>query len=165
MANKDTERIVLTQETYDKYKAEYDNLILVQRPAVQAELKEARAQGDLSENAEYDAARDKQAQIEGRILELEKILDNADVYEAVVNFQTDAEKTAGIGATVTYLNLEDNKKYVVTIMGSHDSNPFENKISNVSPIALAIMEAKIGETIEVEVPNKYSIQVLDIEYK
>ncbi|KKB26853.1 Transcription elongation factor GreA [Mycoplasmopsis meleagridis] len=154
------EKILLTQETYDKYKAEYDNLILVQRPAVQAELKEARAQGDLSENAEYDAARDKQAQIEGRILELEEILEKAQVYESDSKKN---KKTAGIGAKVTYLNLNDNKEYTVSIMGSHDSNPFENKISDVSPLAQAIMEISIGEIVEVDVPKKYSIKLLNIE--
>ncbi|KUH47399.1 transcription elongation factor GreA [Mycoplasmopsis meleagridis] len=160
MAVDEKEKILLTQETYDKYKAEYDNLILVQRPAVQAELKEARAQGDLSENAEYDAARDKQAQIEGRILELEEILEKAQVYESDSKKN---KKTAGIGAKVTYLNLNDNKEYTVSIMGSHDSNPFENKISDVSPLAQAIMEISIGEIVEVDVPKKYSIKLLNIE--
>ncbi|WP_416738096.1 transcription elongation factor GreA [Mycoplasmopsis meleagridis] len=160
MAVDEKEKILLTQETYDKYKAEYDNLILVQRPAVQAELKEARAQGDLSENAEYDAARDKQAQIEGRILELEEILEKAQVYESDSKKN---KKTAGIGAKVTYLNLNDNKEYTVLIMGSHDSNPFENKISDVSPLAQAIMEISIGEIVEVDVPKKYSIKLLNIE--
>ncbi|MEA4115537.1 transcription elongation factor GreA [Mycoplasma sp. 744] len=158
MPNSEKEKILLTQETYDKYKAEYDNLILVQRPAVQAELKEARAQGDLSENAEYDAARDKQAQIEGRILELEEILEKAEVYD-----KSQKQTYTGIGSKVTYLDIQKNQTYTVTIMGSHDTNPFENKISNMSPLALAIAEASIGEIVEVEVPQKYSIKVLKVE--
>ncbi|EGV00282.1 transcription elongation factor GreA [Mycoplasmopsis columbina] len=163
MAIKKEDKILLTKETLDKYRAEYENLIKVERPAVQAELKEARAQGDLSENAEYDAARDKQAQIEGRILELEDILQKAELYEESSR-SASARQKIGIGAKVTYLNLKTNQEHVVTIMGSHDSNPFEGKISTESPIAVAIMDAEIGEVTEVDVPNKYSIKVLKFEY-
>ncbi|MGV2393295.1 UNVERIFIED_CONTAM: transcription elongation factor GreA [Campylobacter lari] len=159
--NLDEQIIYLSQDTLDKYKEEYNNLINVERPAVQAALKEARAQGDLSENAEYDAARDKQSIVEGRILELEAILEKAIVIDKQV---AQANSKAGIGATVTYLNLKTDEVKTVTIMGVHDSNPLENKISNESPVAQAIMEAEIGEEIEVEVPNKYSIRVISIEY-
>ncbi|VEU78088.1 transcription elongation factor GreA [Mycoplasmopsis columbinasalis] len=161
MPNKKNDTILLTQDTFDKYKQEYLNLVQVQRPAIQLELKEARAQGDLSENAEYDAARDKQALIENKILELEAILDKAQIID---QSEVNRDKKAGIGAKVTYLNLSNNKEYVVTIMGSHDSNPFENKISNESPIAKAIMEAEVGEVTEVDVAVKYQIKILNIEY-
>nr|WP_318029973.1 GreA/GreB family elongation factor [Mycoplasmopsis bovis] len=75
------------------------------------------------------------------------------------------QNKAGIGATVKYLNMKTNKELVVTIMGPHDSNPIENKISNESPVAQAIMEANgIGDVVEVEVTQKYNIKVLDISY-
>ncbi|WP_027120652.1 transcription elongation factor GreA [Mycoplasmopsis lipofaciens] len=166
MAIKKQEKILLAQETLDKYKAEYEKLINVERPLVQAALKEARAQGDLSENAEYDAARDRQGVVEGRILELEKILENASVIENDVNDEKHGiNKVVKIGATVKFINLSNNKEYEVTIMGSHDSNPLEGKISNESPIAQAMIGVKVGEEVEVDVNNKYFIRILSIEYK
>ncbi|QYR08600.1 transcription elongation factor GreA [Mycoplasmopsis agalactiae] len=161
MALLGNEKIYLSEETYNKYKNEYTELVTVERPAVQASLKEARAQGDLSENAEYDAARDRQSEVERRILELERILENAEI----IDTKSAVQNKAGIGATVRYLNMKTNKELVVTIMGPHDSNPIENKISNESPVAQAIMEANgIGDVVEVEVLQKYNIKVLDISY-
>ncbi|MBZ4195551.1 transcription elongation factor GreA [Mycoplasma tauri] len=160
MARTSKEKVLLSQETLDRYKKEYHELVTVERPAVQAALKEARAQGDLSENAEYDAARDRQSEVEGRILELEHILERA----TVIQNDSINMKKAGIGATVKYLNMKTNEEKVVTIMGVHDSNPIENKISNESPVAQAIMEANIGDVVEVEVAQKYNIKVLDIFY-
>lgn len=150
--------IILTKETYKKYEEEYQNLINVERPAVQQALKEARAQGDLSENAEYDAARDRQSIVEGRIAELENILQNSTIIQ-----KTDRKDQAGIGSIVEYIDLSDNHTYTVTIMGSHDANPFENKISNESPLAKAIYDAKIGQEVEVETAKKYNIKVLSIK--
>lgn len=162
MARQNKEKIYISQETYEKYKQEYNTLINVERPAVQAALKEARAQGDLSENAEYDAARDRQSEVEGRILELESILDRIILIDSKNG--TNHSNKASIGATVKYLNLKTNKEMTVTIMGVHDSNPMENKISNESPVAQAIMDAQLGDIVEVEVPQKYSIKILDIKY-
>ncbi|VEU75370.1 transcription elongation factor GreA [Mycoplasmopsis maculosa] len=161
MAKNTNDLIYLSQDTLDRYKEEYNNLINVERPAVQAALKEARAQGDLSENAEYDAARERQSIVEGRIHELESILERAHLIESD-NKRTISNK-AGIGSLVRYLNLKTNEEREVRIMGMHDSNPLENKISNESPVAQAIMEAEIGEEVEVEVPNKYSIKIISIE--
>ncbi|WP_426461441.1 transcription elongation factor GreA [Mycoplasma hafezii] len=153
----DNDKIYVSQETLDKYKKEYEHLVSVERPAVQAALKEARAQGDLSENAEYDAARDKQAAVEGRIAELEKIIDQAVLIE-----NTNAG-TVGIGASVTFKNLETNEEVTVSIMGTHDSNPFEGKISNKSPLAVAMLGHKPGDVVEVEAPKKFTIQILDVQ--
>ncbi|WP_406617549.1 transcription elongation factor GreA [Mycoplasmopsis adleri] len=163
MARHNKEKIYISRETLDKYKEEYKHLINVERPAVQAALKEARAQGDLSENAEYDAARDRQSEVEGRILELESIIERSVVISS--NHTVTSTSRATIGATVTYLNLATNKENVVTIMGTHDCDPLTNKISNESPVAKAIMEAKIGDTIEVDAPEKYSIRILKIQYE
>lgn len=162
MAKRKSEKIYLSAATLAKYKAEYSNLINVERPKVQQALREARAQGDLSENAEYDAARDRQSEVEGRILELEGIIADAVLINKEIKAST---SKAGIGATVKYFNEKTKKEMTVTIMGVHDSNPFENKISNESPVAKAIMDAKIGDTIEVDVPLKYNIKILDISYK
>lgn len=150
------EKVFLAKETLEKYKKEYDKLVNIERPAVQNALKEARAQGDLSENAEYDAARDRQGIVESRISELESI-----IYHAVI-IETVEEGKIGIGSTVTYKSLRDNKEHKVTIMGSHDANPFENKISNESPLAIAMMDRVKGDIIEVEAPEKYNIEIFEI---
>ncbi|WP_027334833.1 transcription elongation factor GreA [Mycoplasmopsis felifaucium] len=163
MARHIKEKMYISQETLDKYKEEYKKLIEVERPAVQAALKEARAQGDLSENAEYDAARDRQSEVEGRILELESIIERSLVIPSATTSKSN--ERASIGATVTYLNLATNTTNVVTIMGVHDSDPLNNKISNESPVAKAIMDTKVGSTVEVDAPQKYSIKILQVEYK
>ncbi|QSF13984.1 transcription elongation factor GreA [Mycoplasma sp. Mirounga ES2805-ORL] len=159
MPNKKNETIYISQEKLNEYKSEFDNLINVERPKIQLELKEARAQGDLSENAEYDAARDKQAQVEGRISELERILENVKVIDSNSKDKTRAQ----IGSVVKYKNLENGKTYEVKIMGSFDSNPFVGNISNESPIAKAILDGKLNDEVEVDVQNKYLIKILEIK--
>ncbi|APJ38530.1 transcription elongation factor GreA [Mycoplasmopsis pullorum] len=153
-------KIFLASETLEKYKKEYEHLVNVERPAVQEALKEARAQGDLSENAEYDAARERQSVVEGRIAELESIIDRAVLIE-----ETNSREKVGIGSTVTFKNDKTNEISTVTIMGSHDANPFENKISNESPLAEAMLGSSRGDIVEVEAPTKYTIEILDIEFK
>ncbi|QGZ97770.1 transcription elongation factor GreA [Mycoplasma sp. NEAQ87857] len=149
--------IYLSKDTYDKYKLEYEHLVNVERPAVQAALKEARAQGDLSENAEYDAARDKQSVVEGRISELEKIIDQAIIIEQ------GSHDAVGIGSVVTFINVETKVTTTVKIMGTHDSNPFEGKVSNKSPLAVAMLGHEVGDIIEVEAPKKFSIEILSVK--
>lgn len=156
------DKIYLAQETLDKYKAEYHELVNVKRKEVQQALKEARAQGDLSENAEYDAARDLQGVVEGRILELEAIIEKAEV------ISTNEARTStkiGVGSTVKYEKIDSGEIKTVTIMGIHDSDPLNGKISNVSALALALSDGKIGQIVEVDAANKYSIKILDVEYK
>ncbi|VEU70838.1 transcription elongation factor GreA [Mycoplasmopsis glycophila] len=157
MSNIDN-KLYVSQETLEKYKKEYEHLVNIERPAVQAALKEARAQGDLSENAEYDAARDKQAAVEGRISELEKIIDRA------VLIENTTQETVGIGTLVTFLNLETNETTKVSIMGTHDTNPFEGKISNKSPLAVAMLGHKKNDIVEVEAPKKYTVKILEVEF-
>ena len=146
MSNK---KIILTQEGYDKLQEEYKELINVKRPANIQAIKEARSLGDLSENAEYDAARNEQAELESRIKYLEKILDNGN-YEIIKDKPTDK---VGIGSTVKikYVDEEDEEEY--TIVGSQEADPLLSKISNESPVAKALLDHKIGETVEVETPN------------
>ena len=133
-------KIYLTNEGFLEIEEELNHLKEVKRPEVIKALKDARALGDLSENADYDAARNEQAQIEGRILELEKILETAEIIEKKSNGKV------GIGATVTIEyddDPDDTEEY--TIVGSKEADPSNNKISNQSPLAIAIMDAKVGE--------------------
>ena len=149
--------LYLTQEGLDELKKELDELILVRRPEVINALKDARAQGDLSENAEYDAARTDQAIVESRIKELESMLERAVV---ITKVDTDV---VSIGSKVTLEYIDDNDTEEYSIVGSSEADPFTNKISNESPIAKAIMGLKIGSVVSVDSPNgKYDVKILAI---
>lgn len=151
-------KIFLTQEGYDDIKQELDYLINTKRPENINAIKEARALGDLSENADYDAARNEQAEIEAKIKKLETIIDNVEIIEEVSTDQV------GLGNTVkiSYVDdEEDTDEY--KIVGSQEADPFESKISNESPIAKALMGHKVGDIVSVESPNgSYEIKVVEI---
>ena len=152
-----SDKIYLTNEGFLEIEEELNNLREVKRPAIIKALKDARALGDLSENADYDAARKEQAQIEGRIVELEKILEIAELIEKK---DTDS---VGLGTTVKIKYLEDDDVEEYRIVGSKEADPSEDKISNESPLAKAIMGAKAGEVRSVESPNgKYDVEILEI---
>lgn len=149
--------LYLTQEGLDEIKKELDELKLVKRPEVISALKDARAQGDLSENAEYDAARTEQAIVESRIKELEVMLERA-----VVITKVDTN-VVSIGTKVTIEYVDDEEEEVYSIVGSKEADPFSNKISNESPIAKAIMGLKVGSVVSVDSPNgKYDVKILAI---
>ena len=149
--------LYLTQEGLEDLKKELDDLILVKRPEVINALKDARAQGDLSENAEYDAARTEQAIVESRIKELEDMLEKAVV---ITKADTDAV-SIGSKVTIEYVDDEETEEY--SIVGSSEADPFSNKISNESPIAKAIMGLKVGSVVSVDSPNgKYDVKVVAI---
>lgn len=149
--------IYLTSEGLDEIKKELDHLKLVKRPEVINALKDARALGDLSENAEYDAARNEQAIVEGRIVELEAMIENAVVIEKA---DTDC---VSIGTKVKIEYVEDNDTEEYSIVGSKEADPFQNKISNESPIAKAIMGLKVGNIAHVSSPNgQYDVKILQI---
>ena len=146
--------LYLTEEGLEEIKKELDELIQVKRPEVINALKDARAQGDLSENAEYDAARQEQAVVEARIKELETMVERAVV---ITKVDTDV---VSIGTKVTIEYVEDEEKEEYSIVGSSEADPFENKISNESPIGAALMGAKKGEIIEANTPGgvaKYKV--------
>ena len=150
---------LLTSEGFLKLEEELNHLKLVERPKVIEALKDARAQGDLSENADYDAARNDQAEIEGRIKELEYMLDHAKIID-----EKKEKGVVGLGSTVkiAYVDDDDDEEEY-KIVGSLEANPFENKISNESPIAKAIMGLKVGSVVSVESPNgKYDVKILAI---
>lgn len=149
--------LFLTQEGLDELKKELDELIQVRRPEVINALKDARAQGDLSENAEYDAARTEQAIVESRIKELEAMLERAVV---ITKVDTDV---VSIGTKVTLEYIEEEEEEEYSIVGSSEADPFSNKISNESPIAKAIMGLKVGSIVSVDSPNgKYDVKILAI---
>ena len=153
-----TKEVYLTQQGLDDIKKELDYLKLEKRPEVIEALKEARALGDLSENAEYDAARNEQAMVEANIKELEKMIENA-----VVVTKVDTSKVT-IGTTVTLKYVEDGDTDDYSIVGSKEVDPFMNKISNESPIAQAIMNKKVGDIVTVESPSgTYDVEIMDIK--
>ena len=152
-------KVYLTNEGFLEIEEELNHLKEVKRPEIIKALKDARALGDLSENADYDAARNEQAQIEGRILELEKILETAELIE-----QRDTDKV-GLGATVIirYLDEDEDDTEEYRIVGSKEADPSNNKISNESPLAQAIMGAKAGDERTVESPRgSYRVEIVEI---
>ena len=156
MANKNT--VYLTQEGLDDLKKELEDLINVRRPANIQAIKEARSLGDLSENAEYDAARNEQAQIEARIQQLEKMLENVSIIAEVSN------DTVSIGNTVSIKYVDDDEEDEYKIVGSQEADPFESKISNESPIAQALFDHKVGDIVTVESPNgSYEVEIIEIK--
>lgn len=158
MSNND--KVYLTDEGFLELETELNELKNVKRPAVIKALKEARALGDLSENADYDAARAEQAQVEGRIQELEKIMENVHIIE---KSSTDS---VGLGTTVKIKYIDDDdddEMEEYRIVGSKEADPSNNKISNESPLAKAIMNAKAGEVRSVESPNgTYDVEIVEI---
>ena len=156
MGNKNA--VYLTQQGLDDLKKEVDDLINVRRPENIQAIKEARALGDLSENAEYDAARNEQAEIEGRIKQLEKMLENVSI---ITDVGTD---TVSIGNTVSIKYVDDEEEDEYKIVGSQEADPFESKISNESPIAQALFDHKVGDIVTVESPNgNYEVEIIEIK--
>ena len=150
-------KVYLTDEGYLEIEEELNELKNIKRPEVIKALKDARALGDLSENADYDAARAEQAQIEGRILELEKILEQAHIIE-----KTNTDKVS-LGSIVKIKYIEDDEVEEYRIVGSKEADPSNNKISNESPLAKAIMNAKVKEVRLVDSPNgQYQVEIVEI---
>lgn len=148
----------LTMEGLEKCKIELEKLKTVDRPRIIEALKDARAQGDLSENAEYDAARDEQAHIEARIKELESIIKNSDVIE--INKKT----TSNLGKKIT-VEYDDGFVAEYTLVGSLETDPSEGKISNESPLGKEIINRKKGDriTIRNESGEEFEIVIRDIK--
>lgn len=150
---------ILTYEGLRELEDELHQLKVVTRKEVAQKIKEAREQGDLSENAEYDAAKDEQRDIEARIEEIEKILRNAEVVD---EDEVDLEKI-NIGCVVKLFDLEFNEEVTYKIVGSTEADIFAGKISNESPIGVALIGRKIGEEVAVEgVDGTEMYRILDI---
>ena len=137
---------ILTYEGLQKLENELQDLKVVRRKEVAQKIKEAREQGDLSENAEYDAAKDEQRDIEARIEQIEKILKNAEV---VVEEEVDLDKI-NIGCRVKILDMEFNEELEYKLVGSTEANSLKGKISNESPVGKALIGAMVGDVVEVE---------------
>ena len=142
----EAKKTLLTYTGLKKLEDELENLKVVKRKEVAGKIKEAREQGDLSENAEYDAAKDEQRDIEARIEELEKILKNAEV---VVEDDVDLD-TINIGCTVDVYDKEFEEEIVFQLVGSTEANSLAGKISNESPVGKALLGAKVGDIVNVE---------------
>ena len=137
---------ILTYAGLKQYEDELQNLKVVKRKEGAQKIKEAREQGDLSENAEYDAAKDEQRDIELRIEELEKLLKNAEV---VVEEEIDVNKI-NIGCKVKLLDVEYNEEMEFYIVGSTEANSLQNKISNEAPVGRALIGKSVGDVVDVE---------------
>lgn len=149
------EKQFLTKKGYEERVAMLENLKVVRRKEVAQKLKEAREQGDLSENAEYDAAKDEQRDIETQITELENILKNAEIIQ-----DTDKSKDkVKMESIVRLHDVEYDEDIEYTIVGSSEADSLANKISNESPLGAALIGKKVGEMVKIEAP------VGEIEYK
>ena len=146
---------LLTYEGLQKLENELQDLKVVRRKEVAQKIKEAREQGDLSENAEYDAAKDEQRDIEARIEELEKILKNAEVVDEE---EVDLDKIS-VGCQVKILDIEFDEELEYKVVGSTEANSLTGRISNESPVGRAIMGASVGDIVTVETPAG------DLQYK
>ena len=151
---------LLTYAGLQALEDELEHLKVVKRKEVAGKIKEAREQGDLSENAEYDAAKDEQRDIEARIEEIEKILKNAEV---VVEDEVDLDKVS-VGCKIKVYDVEFDEEMEFRIVGSTEANSLEGKISNESPVGKALIGAKKGDTVSVEMPSGVmEYKVLEIE--
>jgi transcription elongation factor GreA len=149
--------IELTEEGLNQIKTELEKLRNEDRPRIIQALKDARAQGDLSENADYDAARAEQASVEGRIQELEYMVDNHKIVET-------SKDEVGLGSIVDIMYVDDDETETYKIVGPTEVDINDNKISNASPIGKAICGHKKGETCEVESPNgTYKVKIVSIK--
>lgn len=152
-------KVVLTYEGLQKLESELQELKTVRRKEVAEKIKEARGQGDLSENAEYDAAKAEQAEIETRIVELEKILRNAQV----IDEDEVGVDEINIGCKVKIFDMELCEEVDYAIVGSTEADPSQGKISNESPVGAALLGHKVGDVVEVEVPEgKLEFKILEI---
>ena len=143
------EEVLLTREGYDKLVAEHEELVAVRRLEVAERLKEAISYGELSENAEYDAAKNEQAELEEKILRLETMIRNA----KVIDESEISSDRVNLGHTVKvqYLDSDETEEY--TIVGSNESDPFEGKISNESAVGSALIGTGVGEEVSIEIPD------------
>ena len=159
--NKDMEekKNILTYAGLKKYEDELHSLKVERRQEVAQKIKEAMEQGDLSENAEYDAAKDEQRDIEARIEELEKILKNVEV----VTGEDVALDRISVGCRVKIHDIEFDEDLDYSIVGSTEANSLENKISNESPVGKALMGAKVGDVVKVDtMAGSLSYKILSI---
>lgn len=160
MTNNSTDKVILTKQGYKKLVDELNHLKNAERQKIARMLEEARSHGDIRENAEYDSAKDYQAQIESRILQIESLLDVAEVHEDKVG----QDGRVALGCKVSALNHKNKKKHTFTIVGYGESDPFNGYITIHSPIGSALLGKRAGEKVEVDVPSgKVVYEILEIK--
>ncbi len=142
-------KVVLTYEGLKKMEEELENLKIVKRKEIAEKIKEARGQGDLSENAEYDSAKEEQAEIEARIVVLEKMLRNAEV----IDDDDVSHDVVSLGCTVELYDVEFDEVMTYTIVGSAEADPMNGRISNESPVGRALLGHPTGERVSIETPE------------
>ena len=152
------EKFYVTEQGLQELKDELDELLHVTSQEVIEELKSARAQGDLSENADYDAARDRQAQVEARIKDLDKLITNAEIID-----DKKGSNLVKVGSTVQIEELDTHKIDTYTIVGTIEADPLNGKLSNLTPLAQAILEQKVGTVATVEVDEPYDVKIISIK--
>lgn len=145
------DQTLVTKEGLKKLRDELEELKIVRRAEVAQRLKEAISYGDLSENSEYEEAKNEQAFVEGRILELEQMIKNAKIIAEKKD--TKRGKEVDIGSTVTLHNKTESEEEKYTIVGSTEADPLEHKISNESPIGKALLSKRKGDTVDIAAPS------------
>lgn len=154
-----SDKVILTEEGYKQLEKRLEELKFVKRPEITERIKVARDFGDLSENAEYDAAKNEQARIEGEIVEIEAKLKIAEI------IKTDGDhEVVGVGMKVRILDVDMNEEAVYEIVGTTEADISVGRISNESPLGKALVGAKVGQTVPVKAPKcSYDVKVLKIE--
>ena len=156
----EAKKVVMTYDGLKKMEQELKNLKTVRRKEVAEKIKEARGQGDLSENAEYDAAKEEQGEIESRIVQLENLLRNAEVIDEDV-LKMDV---VNLGSKVTVLDVEFDEEMEYTIVGSTEADPMNGRISNESPLGMALLGQKVGATVMADTPDgEVAFKILNIQ--
>ena len=155
------EKIKLTKAGKEELERELRYLIDEERENVKRQLAEARAQGDLSENADYDAARNRQAEVEGRIKQIEDILSNFEIIDDERSSKRKDGKVA-LGSTVTIRFLETGKEAKYMIVGTVESDPFNSKISNACPLGEALIGRSAGDIVDVKAKKNYKIEIVKV---
>lgn len=156
----EAKKVVMTYDGLKKMEQELENLKTVRRKEVAEKIKEARGQGYLSENAEYDAAKEEQGEIESRIVQLENLLRNAEVIDEDV-LKMDV---VNLGSKVTVLDVEFDEEMEYTIVGSTEADPMNGRISNESPLGMALLGQKVGATVMADTPDgEVAFKILNIQ--
>ena len=155
-------QIPMTREGFEALKEELEELKKVERPKVVEAIEEARAHGDLSENAEYDAAKEKQGFVEGRIQELEGLISQAQIIDPT---QLGGDRVK-FGATVTIYNLDTDEEKTYKIVGNEEADIKEDKISYTSPIAKALIGKEVAEEVTIKTPGgEKLVEIIDVQFK
>lgn len=155
-----TKEVILTPEGYEKFEKELKHLKTVKRREIAQRIKQARSFGDISENSEYDDAKNEQAFIEGRIKDLENMLRHA----KIINDEEIETNSVSVGTRVKLLDVENDEELEYVIVGSAESDPLDHKISNESPVGQAIIGHQVGDVVEVAVPDGViEYKILEIE--